>query len=125
MSSELSVGSNGAEEFSALIDGELGPGGVARACASWRSDPRSRETWHAYHLIGDVLRSDDLASHPARDADFLNRLRERLADEPVVLAPAALPAVSTPPATSLRRAQRHWRAGAAVAAGFVADDVLG
>ena len=120
MSSEQSVVSNGAEEISALIDGELGPDGVARACASWRSDARSRQTWHAYHLIGDVLRSDDLASRPARDADFLNRLRERLADEPVVLAPAALPAAAAVPAMAGRRALRHWRAGAAVAAGFVA-----
>lgn len=117
MSSEQSVGSNGAEEFSALVDGELGPDGLVRACASWRSDARSRQTWHAYHLIGDVLRSDDLASHPDRDVDFLNRLRERLADEPVVLAPPAVPAV---PAIAGRRALRHWRAGAAVAAGFVA-----
>lgn len=120
MSSEQSVGSKGAEDLSALIDGELGADGVVRACASWRSDARSRQTWHAYHLIGDVLRSDDLASHPARDADFLSRLRERLADEPVVLAPAALPVASTATATGARRAQRHWRAGAAVAAGFVA-----
>ena len=117
MSSEQSVGSNGAEGFSALVDGELGPDGLVRACASWRSDARSRQTWHAYHLIGDVLRSDDLASHPDRDVDFLNRLRERLADEPVVLAPPAVPAV---PAIAGRRALRHWRAGAAVAAGFVA-----
>jgi len=120
MSSEQSVGSNGAEEFSALVDGELGTDGVARACASWRSDARSRQSWHAYHLIGDVLRSDDLASHPARDADFLNRLRERLADEPVVLAPAAMPAAAASPSMGGRRALRHWRAGAAVAAGFVA-----
>lgn len=117
MSSEQSVGSNGAEEFSALVDGELGPDGLVRACASWRSDARSRQAWHAYHLIGDVLRSDDLASHPDRDVDFLNRLRERLADEPVVLAPSAVPTV---PAIAGRRALRHWRAGAAVAAGFVA-----
>ena len=117
MSSEQSVGSNGAEEFSALVDGELGPDGLVRACASWRSDARSRQTWHAYHLIGDVLRSDDLASHPDRDVDFLNRLRERLADEPAVLAPPAVPAG---PAIAGRRALRHWRAGAAVAAGFVA-----
>jgi sigma-E factor negative regulatory protein RseA len=120
MSSEQSVGSNGAEEISALIDGELGPDGVVRACAQWRSDARSRQTWHAYHLIGDVLRSDDLASRPARDADFLNRLRGRLADEPVVLAPAALPAAAAVTPMAGRRALRHWRAGAAVAAGFVA-----
>ncbi len=120
MSSEQSIGANGAEEFSALVDGELGSDGVARACAIWRRDARSRQTWHAYHLIGDVLRSDDLATRPDRDADFLNRLRERLADEPVVLAPAALPVAASAPAMAGRRALRHWRAGAAVAAGFVA-----
>jgi len=27
-----------------------------------------RATWHAYHLIGDVLRSADLACHPDHDA---------------------------------------------------------
>jgi sigma-E factor negative regulatory protein RseA len=120
MSSEQSVGSNGAEELSALVDGELGRDGVARVCASWRSDARSRQSWHAYHLIGDVLRSDDLASGAARDAEFLKRLRERLADEPVVLAPSAAPVVDAVPAIAGRRALRHWRAGAAVAAGFVA-----
>jgi sigma-E factor negative regulatory protein RseA len=117
MSSELSVGTKGAEEISALIDGELGPEGVARACASWRGDALSRRSWHAYHLIGDVLRSDDLASQPSRDAAFLGRLRERLAAEPVVLAPAA---VEVSPTLAGRRVIRHWRAGAAVAAGFVA-----
>lgn len=119
MSSEQSVGSNGAEELSALVDGELGPDAVVRACANWRSDARLRQNWHAYHLIGDVLRSDDLASRPARDTDFLNRLRERLADEPVVLAPSAKPAPVAVPAHG-GWGQRHWRAGAAIAAGFVA-----
>ena len=36
-------------------------------CESWRGDGELREDWHAYHLIGDVLRSDDLAIAPARD----------------------------------------------------------
>ena len=48
--------------------------------------------WHAYHLIGDVLRSDDLASAPGRDAAFLQRLSARLDDEPAVLAPEPLAA---------------------------------
>lgn len=118
MSSEQSMGSSGAEELSALADGELPSEGVRRACAAWRSDGDTRQTWHAYQLIGDVLRSDDLASSPARDEVFLQRLRERLADEPVVLAPQVVPAASAPMATGRRL--RRWHAGAAVAAGFVA-----
>lgn len=118
MSSEQSMGSSAAEELSALADGELASEGVRRTCAAWRADSGARQTWHAYHLIGDVLRSDDLASSAVRDEDFLKRLRERLAGEPVVLAPQA--AAVAPATVSTGRRLRRWHAGAAVAAGFVA-----
>jgi sigma-E factor negative regulatory protein RseA len=101
--------------LSALADGEaqaLQPG-----CALWRDDAAARARWHAYHLIGDVLRSDELATPPARDAAFLERLRERLAEEPVPLAPSTAP---VPAASSSRSRHLGWRAPAAVAAGFVA-----
>ncbi len=97
--------------LSALADGEADA--AQPACALWRDDAQARATWHTYHLIGDVLRSDDLASPPARDAAFLAALRVRLAGEPAVLAPA--PAVLVPP-----RRRHAWLAPAAVAAGFVA-----
>ena len=119
MSSEQSMVSGGGEALSALVDGELMPDDVRRACAAWRNDAGARQNWHAYQLIGDVLRSDDLASAPARDEAFLQRLRGRLADEPVVLAPQAVPAASRLTLSSGRRLRR-WHAGAAVAAGFVA-----
>lgn len=118
MSSEQSMVSSAAEELSALADGELAADGVRRACTAWRGDAATRQAWHAYHLIGDVLRSDDLASSTVRDEDFLKRLRERLADEPVVLAPQAAPVA--PATLSTSRRLRRWHAGAAVAAGFVA-----
>ena len=57
------------EQLSALVDGELDPAAAVRACAGWRDDAGCRATWHAYHLIGDVLRSDDLASDASR---FMN-----------------------------------------------------
>jgi len=113
MSNVQSSGTAAAEQLSALVDGELAGDEVARACAAWRGDAALRGTWHAYHLIGDVLRSDDLASAPSRDERFLRQLRGRLAQEPTVLAPRAAAVV---PAVRLRR---RWRAGAAVAAGFV------
>ncbi|PXW97040.1 RseA-like anti sigma(E) protein [Sphaerotilus hippei] len=75
------------EELSALMDGEVDAQIVARACRSWRQDAGQRTSWHAYHLIGDVLRSDELSSPPSRDEAFLQALRSRLAEEPVVLAP--------------------------------------
>ncbi len=115
MSIEQSGVADGAERLSALVDGEIEADEVRLACARWRSDDRARRDWHAYQLIGDVLRSEDLASAPGRDEAFLRNLRVRLADEPVVLAPEP---AKMPMATG--RALRRWRTGAAVAAGFVA-----
>lgn len=95
--------------LSQAMDGEAGALDVA--LRAYAADPQARADWHAWHLIGDVLRSGDSASTAARDAAFVVRLRERLADEPVRLLPAA-------PARPLMRPR--WMAGAAVAAGFVA-----
>jgi len=103
------------EALSALIDGEADANAVSRVCAVWRDDATTRLDWHTFHLIGDVLRSDDLASTPGRDAAFLARLRERLGDEPVVLAPAPLASAAAP-----RLRSRRWAGPVAVAAGFVA-----
>ena len=107
------------EDLSALVDGELHDAGVLNACGRWRTDGSLRATWHAYQLIGDVLRSEDLASDAARDAAFLNALRARLASEPVVLAPAPL---AQPAAVRMeaRRGRWSWMAASTVAAGFVA-----
>jgi sigma-E factor negative regulatory protein RseA len=108
--------------MSSLVDGEATavPGG----CALWRDDAEARATWHAYHLIGDVLRSDDLAVSARRDIAFLAGVRARLAAEPTVLAPEPALAPALAPAVGLgavRAVRRHaWLAPAAVAAGFVA-----
>jgi sigma-E factor negative regulatory protein RseA len=104
---------NQRQELSALLDGESSGDALRRLCVSWRDDPGVRETWHCFSLIGDVMRSEELASPVSRDERFLVDLRARLADEPVVLAPSASPAA---PGTS----KRSWWAPAAVAAGFVA-----
>jgi len=94
--------------ISALVDGEAEA--VQPGCELWRDNAQARSTWHTYHLIGDVLRSDDLAAAPARDAAFLAALRTRLAQEPAVLAPQ--PAKAPP-----RRVA--WLMPAAAAAGVV------
>src|SRR5471030_763714 len=73
--------------LSALADGDATDSEAARAFQAWRDDSEARASWHAYQLIGDVLRSEDLAVEPAADESFLVALRARLADEPVVLAP--------------------------------------
>lgn len=108
------------QELSLLVDGELSADGVQQLCVAWRNEPSSRETWHAYSLIGDVMRSEDLASSLAHDARFLRDLRQRLAAEPVVLAPRAVDAVPDAGRVAVRRGSvRSWRAPAAVAAGLM------
>ena len=110
------------QDLSALADGEGDAAELLSACDEWRTDAQLRKTWHAYHLIGDVMRSEELASDPGRDAAFLRSLRERLAREPVILAPS-VPAESAPPVRgrAMQRASGWaWKAPAAVAAGFVA-----
>ncbi|MEO7337235.1 MAG: sigma-E factor negative regulatory protein, partial [Caldimonas sp.] len=103
------------ERLSALVDGELPGVAVEPACLQWRDSAESRATWHAYQLIGDVLRSDDLATQPGRDSCFLVALRERLAAEPVVLAPRPLETLTVPVRD---RHSWSWKTPTAVAAGF-------
>ena len=111
------------EQLSALLDGELQVREVERICAQWRTDAHSRDTWHAYSLIGDVMRCDDLANSCASDEQFLRDFRQRMAAEPIVLAPRP---VSHPAADKVAqgspavvRPVRAWAWPAAVAAGFV------
>ena len=108
--------------LSALADGDATEGEAARAFQAWRDEPDARASWHAYQLIGDVLRSDDLAAQPAADEAFLVALRARLAAEPVVLAPQARveagPAAVNAAAAATRRRGR-WQGPLAMAAGFL------
>lgn len=108
------------ERLSALVDGELDDHGVAHACATWREEASSRSSWHAYQLIGDVLRSEDLASDAKRDCAFLSAVRDRLAGEPTVLAPQPLPGTQLLQERVGAQPKRSWVGPSAVAAGFMA-----
>lgn len=113
------------EALSALVDGQAGSQEVADACARWASDPEQRAAWARYHLIGDVLRSEEVGRLDRGEA-FLSRFRERLAAEPVVLAPGRV-TVPVPAAEAVTPAfepaplrARRWSGPLSVAAGFVA-----
>lgn len=79
------------EQMSSLVDGEL-VGDAADLCAAWKDEASARASWHTYHLIGDTLRSQELATDPDRACDFLAAFRARLAAEPAL--PASLAAAS-------------------------------
>ncbi len=91
------------DAISALADGALQGAALDRALAHLAEDGEARACWHAYHVVGDVLRSDDLAGC-AGDLDFLAKLEARLAREPAlfpVVAPieaSVIPPVLRPAA---------------------------
>ncbi len=70
------------DRISALMDGELDEGQAKQEFARLRQQGELRERWDTFHLIGDALRGECLLS-----AGFTQRLSERLAHEPTVLAP--------------------------------------
>lgn len=116
------------QRLSALCDGEADAAEAQLAFDGWREDAQLRARWHAYQCIGDVMRSDDLATDAEHDQAFLLALRARLASEPVVLAPRPIPAAepaavpvavgAAGPVRGMRR--QRWAAPAAMAAGVMA-----
>jgi sigma-E factor negative regulatory protein RseA len=70
-----------ADHLSALCDGEATPEATAALLQQWAEDAAVRRRWHAYSLVGDVMRSGDLASCAEHDAAFVDRWRARMASE--------------------------------------------
>ena len=96
------------EMISALADGQLQGEALARGVQAAVVDPRSREAWCAYHLVGEVLRTGRAPVGSSHEV-FLSRLRERLASEP---APRTAVAVVREPVAvqgSERVAANDWR----------------
>lgn len=87
-----SAGIARAERLSAFIDGESAGD---RAVASEHDltqflgefGQADRTLWAEYHLVGDVLKSEDLAVDPAADHAFLSRFSAAFESEPPLLAP--------------------------------------
>jgi sigma-E factor negative regulatory protein RseA len=90
------------EWISALADGQLAADEVGRAVQAACADREALATWHAYHVVGDVLRSGELgAGAPA--SQFLERFNARLAQEPrrpEAGSAAASPAIARPVAAA-------------------------
>ena len=69
------------ELLSALVDGELRGPELEQALACAES-AEGCASWELYHLVGDVLRSPDLAHHSQHD--LLSGLRAQMAAQPLV-----------------------------------------
>ena len=70
------------QSISALMDGELFEDEADSLLGQIKSDSTVRKNWAVYHLIGDVLRQPEHIH-----CDLSAKVRERLWDEPTVLAP--------------------------------------
>ena len=75
------------EKISALMDGELEGGAADEALELLRGDREAGDSWRLYHLMSDALRGQRQLLSPG----FVERCAARLATEPAVLAPGALP----------------------------------
>jgi sigma-E factor negative regulatory protein RseA len=70
------------ERVSALVDGQLLGDEFVQALADLESSSLAREKWDIYHVLGDVMRSNQ-ASARTHDADFVRRLRQSISDATV------------------------------------------
>lgn len=71
------------QEISALMDGELFEDEAEELLGRIKRNPDVHKDWAAYHLIGDVLRQPEHIH-----CDLSAKVRERMRDEPIVLAPS-------------------------------------
>lgn len=79
------------EKISTLMDGEAVGHEAHQAMLRLKDNGDARETWAAYHLIGDVMRGDGL---PAFDVS--QRVAAAIAQEPTVMAPQRSSRASKP-----------------------------
>jgi len=69
-------------EISALMDGELFEDEADSVLGQIKREPVAQSDWAVYHMIGDVLRQPEYVH---RDISAI--VRERLQNEPTILAP--------------------------------------
>jgi len=112
------------ERISALADGQLDRDQFEQTIAWAATSQEACVTWHAYHVMGDVLRSTDLADC-SRDRDFVLRLRERLTQlDATTMAVEAFAARSVDGVDARPEPARRVPMVAAVVAPVVADTAL-
>lgn len=88
------------EQISALADNELADSHIDVALAALRGSEQ-QAAWDIYHQIGDVLRSDDMATKMR--PDFAARMAARLEAEPVIIAPSLAQRAVVPQQTEINK----------------------
>lgn len=99
------------DRISALADGCLRGDEFARTLQDMAAQPQLVQSWHVYQLIGDTLRSDELAG-TSNDLAFLERFEARLALEPAMaMTPSDWPVqnVASSDAQSANASVLRWK----------------
>lgn len=100
-----------------LVDGRLRGEAFERAAQVACNDVEGMRVWHVAHLMGDAMRSQELAGL-GLDAEFVQAVQARIAaeifEEPIAQdAPSAVDAAGLPPGLGKGRAEsanwRNWR----------------
>jgi sigma-E factor negative regulatory protein RseA len=72
------------DKISAFMDGESAEAETQQALKRLQTDAECKKLWDSYHLVGDIMRGEQILRE-----DFVQRLRQRIDEEPTVLAPHA------------------------------------
>ncbi len=99
------------ERLSALMDGELDQEQAASLLSQLKTDATFPEEWNNYHLIGEVLRHQELP-----DARLGQRIAAALSDEPTVFVPAVLHHAKIRNGVKSEIVRHRWAAVAAAVA---------
>lgn len=118
------------EHLSALADGQLSAEEWQQAL-HYAAQESGRKAWQEYHVIGDVLRSPELAHHAHNSQAFLAGLHQRIAQDVVQpqrsVAARVLPSESAPGiarADAANQALFRWKMVAGLAS-LAAVSVMG
>lgn len=98
------------------MDGEEEPAVCPNMVGACAHDAGLRADWEAFHCIGDVLRSADMGCHSEA---LTARVMQSLADEPFLMAPAALPETQATHRSPEQHARPLWLSVAAAVAAVV------
>lgn len=89
------------EYFSAWIDGELDKETADALYQQTQLDVTKQQDWSMCHLIGDAMRD-----HESLSADFMTKFNQRLAAEPILIAPQAAAVLNH---AALSKRQSRWK----------------
>lgn len=98
------------EKISSLMDGGLALEDAEYLMTALKVDGEAAESWSTYHLIGDVMRGNNVLRR-----DMTASIMQEIAKQPTVLAPKATLSVNKP---------IIWSVAASVAAVFFVGLVL-